>query len=108
MQKKLQEGSRFAKYDLNNDGTVDDQELTMEKELLELELREEKSDAQKRMAWIAMASMLLFTMFLFHLLYLIAGWVYWGIYLVYSISHRLVSLAHTWVSRRGWLGNKDA
>jgi len=37
----------------------------MEKELLELELREEKSDAQKRMAWIAMASMLLFTMFLF-------------------------------------------
>ena len=33
--------------------------------MLELELREEKAEAQKKMAWIAMVSMLIFTVVLF-------------------------------------------
>ena len=60
--KKLQPSSKFEQYDLDNDGTVTDQEVARHKDMLELELREEKADAQKRMAWVAIASMLLFTL----------------------------------------------
>ncbi len=63
--KKLQPASKFEQYDLDGDGTVTDEEIARHKEMLELELREEKADAQKRMAWIAIASMLLFTLALF-------------------------------------------
>ena len=65
MQKKLQTGSRFNEYDLDGDGVVSDSELDKSKEMLELELREEKAEAQKRIAWIAMVSMLIFTVVLF-------------------------------------------
>lgn len=64
-QKKLQNGSRFNKHDLDGDGIVTDEELAKEKEMVEMELREEKSEAQKRMAWIAMFSMIAFSIFLF-------------------------------------------
>lgn len=65
MQKKLQGDSRFNDYDLDGDGIVSDAELEKSKEMLELELREEKAEAQKKMAWIAMVSMLIFTVVLF-------------------------------------------
>ena len=39
--------------------------LYEKKEILELELREEKADAQRRMSWIAISSMLIFTIILF-------------------------------------------
>lgn len=48
--------------------TVSDEKvsnLEYKKELLELELREEKADTQKSMAWVAMISMLIFTLGLF-------------------------------------------
>mgnify|MGYP000267468101 FL=1 len=63
--KKLQAGSKYNEYDLDGDGIVSDDELTKSKEMLELELREEKAEAQKKMAWIAMVSMLIFTVVLF-------------------------------------------
>lgn len=65
MQKKLEKGSRFNDYDLDGDGIVSDQELKKSQEMLELELREEKAEAQKKMAWVAMVSMLMFTVVLF-------------------------------------------
>jgi len=65
MQKSLQSGSRFNEYDLDGDGIVSDKELEQSKEMLELELREEKADSQRKMAWIAMVSMLIFTVVLF-------------------------------------------
>lgn len=65
MQKKLEKGSRFNDYDLDGDGIVSDQELKKSQEMLELELREEKAEAQKKMAWVAMVSMLIFTVVLF-------------------------------------------
>ena len=58
--KKFEPDSRFAIYDLNHDGTVTDEEMAQAKEMLEMELREEKAEAQKQMAWVAVASMILF------------------------------------------------
>ena len=62
MVKKLSENSRFAQFDLDDDGTVTDEEIAHAKDMLELELREEKTDAQKRMAWVAVASMVGFAL----------------------------------------------
>ncbi len=63
--KKLDPESIYNKYDINHDGTVSDEEMARNKELIELELREEKSEAQKNMAWVAMVSMIVFSAFLF-------------------------------------------
>ena len=63
--KKLEPGSKYTHYDTDGDGTVTDKELAMEKEMMEAERLEEKSEAQKKMAWIAMCSMIAFTVFLF-------------------------------------------
>jgi len=65
VQKKLCVDSRYNKYDANLDGTVDDEEIDNAQEMLELELREEKADAHRRMAWAAMISMIIFTIALF-------------------------------------------
>ena len=65
MVKKLQKNSHFDEFDLDGDGTVSDEEIKRSQDMLELELREEKSEAQKRMAWVAMASMIVFSGVLF-------------------------------------------
>jgi Ca2+-binding EF-hand superfamily protein len=48
--KKLEPKSRYAQYDLDGDGVVSDEELARNQELVEIELREEKADSQRRMA----------------------------------------------------------
>ena len=63
--KKLQRGSRYEAHDLDNDGVVTDEEIAREKEMIELELREEKARAQQFMAWTAMASMIVASVVLF-------------------------------------------
>jgi len=63
MPKSLQE--LIKQYDLDGDGNVTDEEMKRSTELLELELREEKAEAQKKMSWIAILSMVIFTGFLF-------------------------------------------
>lgn len=50
---------------MNRDGKISDGDLDVASELLELELREEKADTQRRMAWGAMISMTIFTAVLF-------------------------------------------
>jgi len=60
-QKKLQEESQYNEYDLDGDGIVSDEELNTVKNIHEAEAAEEKADAQRRMAWISMAAMILFT-----------------------------------------------
>jgi hypothetical protein len=52
-------GNKYEAFDLNDDGVVDDQEIKRSQDMLELELREEKAEAQKRMAWVALASVVL-------------------------------------------------
>jgi|TARA_Y100001951_G_C11146415_1_gene186624 hypothetical protein len=65
MVKKLQPQSKYSQFDVDGDGVVTDKEIAMEKEMMELERQEEKAEAQKKMAWVAMVSMLGFTIFLF-------------------------------------------
>ena len=65
MQKKLQKSSKFEEYDLDHDGVGSDDELYKSKEITELELREEKSHAQKQMSWTAIGSIVAFTLLLF-------------------------------------------
>lgn len=65
MIKRLQEKSKYEKFDLDHDGTITDEEMSRAKEMLEIELREEKFDQQQKMAWIAMATMFFFTVVLF-------------------------------------------
>lgn len=59
--KKLEQGSKYEAHDLDGDGVVTDEEIAREKEMIELELREEKAKAQQYMAWVAMGSMLVFS-----------------------------------------------
>jgi hypothetical protein len=63
--KQLQKDSVYAQFDLDGDGTVSDEEIKRAQDMLEIELREEKSEAQKRMAWVAMGSMIVFSALLF-------------------------------------------
>ena len=65
MVKKLQPQSKYSQFDVDGDGVVTDKEIAMEKDMMELERQEEKAEAQKKMAWGAMVSMLGFTIFLF-------------------------------------------
>ena len=57
--------SKYNEYDKNKDGTVDDEELITESAARDLENKDKKEDQQRRMAWIAMISMLVFTVVLF-------------------------------------------
>jgi hypothetical protein len=59
-QKKLQKDSEFAKYDLDGDGIVSDEELATEERIIDLENRDKKEDAQRTMAWYALGGMLLY------------------------------------------------
>lgn len=51
--------------DFNGDGLIADSELSRSERLTELDIKNEKADAQKQMAWVAMFSMILFTIVLF-------------------------------------------
>ena len=63
--KSLQEGSIYDKYDVDGDGVVTDEELAAIKAITETEAAEEKADAQRRMAWISLLAMLVFTCMVF-------------------------------------------
>lgn len=56
--------SEDINFDLHGDGKVSQEEIALKKEMLEIERAEEKAEAQKRMSWVAMASMLIFTVVL--------------------------------------------
>ena len=60
-QKKLQKNSKHSALDLDGDGIVSDAELAASVVLTQ----HEKADAQRRMAWLAMGSMIFFTLAFF-------------------------------------------
>ena len=62
--KKLQDKSRFESLDLDSDGTVSDEELEKADRIREMEIAEEKSDSQRRMAWVCLLSVLVLTVLL--------------------------------------------
>ena len=59
-QKKLQAGSDYNKYDIDGDGIVTDEELEIDEKLMRLENEDKRQDAQRNMAWFALAGMLLY------------------------------------------------
>ena len=59
-QKKLQKESEYAHLDLDGDGIVTDEELEMDEKIMRLENEDKKADAQRNMAWYALAGMLLY------------------------------------------------
>jgi len=60
-QKKLQSDSQHDDLDVDGDGIVSDDELA----LAEVLDKHEKADAQRQMAWVAMISMIVFTLMVF-------------------------------------------
>lgn len=52
---------RLKDYDFDKDGSVTEEEKERANQLLELELREEKAEAHKRMSWVVLAVMVLVT-----------------------------------------------
>jgi|TARA_R110002020_G_scaffold48763_9_gene139013 hypothetical protein len=63
--KILQENSVYEEFDVDGDGVVSDKELATVKAIHEAETAEEKAEAQKKMAWISLISMLVFTALVF-------------------------------------------
>ena len=59
--KSFEKDSAYEEYDMDGDGIVSDEELTTVKAIHEVETQEEKADAQRRMAWISLIGMLIFT-----------------------------------------------
>jgi hypothetical protein len=63
--KTLQRDSVYEEYDVDGDGVVSDSELATVKAIHEAEAQEEKADAQRRMAWVSIFAMLVFTALVF-------------------------------------------
>ncbi len=67
MEKQLEKDSKYAYLDRDHDGVVSDEEMAMEKQMIELadmksnvENEDKKQDAQRHMAWFALFGMLLY------------------------------------------------
>jgi hypothetical protein len=65
MAKKLQDNSQYNQYDSDGDGVVSDEEISRAEKLAELENKDRKEDQLRKMAWVAMLSMVFFTVALF-------------------------------------------
>lgn len=57
--------SEYRTFDMNKDGDLTQEELATAERALEIELREQKAESHKRMAWTAMCTMVGFTILLF-------------------------------------------
>lgn len=60
----LQLDSAYEKYDVNRDRVLTDEEMARANEAVDIENRDKKEDQQRRMAWVAMLSMLVLTVLL--------------------------------------------
>tara|TARA_R110002012_G_scaffold16173_2_gene62882 strand:- start:1946 stop:2290 length:345 start_codon:yes stop_codon:yes gene_type:complete len=58
--KQLEPGSSYAQYDTDGDGIVSDEEIATSERLQQLEIQNEKADAQRNMCWFALWGMLLY------------------------------------------------
>ena len=52
--KKLEAGSQYEKFDMNNDGVVTDEELERSERMLQIENMDKLADQQRVMAWAAL------------------------------------------------------
>lgn len=60
MTKTLEEGSKYAQFDVNGDGVVTDEEMARAERMIQIENEDKKEDAQRNMAWFALLGMLLY------------------------------------------------
>ena len=65
--KKLEKDSKYNKMDANQDGVVSDAEIDNWQQTEEVKRLNRKQMHQRNMAWVALGSMLLFTMIMFTL-----------------------------------------
>jgi uncharacterized membrane protein YdjX (TVP38/TMEM64 family) len=63
--KSLQKDSVYEEFDMDGDGVVSDEEISAVKTIHEVEEAEEKADAQRKMAWVSLIAMLVFTVLVF-------------------------------------------
>ena len=63
--KSLEKGSKYNQFDVDGDGTVSDEEMKQAEHMIEFENKDKKEDQLRRMAWVAMLSMVFFTLILF-------------------------------------------
>lgn len=57
--------SKFDKFDENKDGVITRKEAADVQKIIDIDNRDRKEDQLRRMAWVAMISMLVFTVVLF-------------------------------------------
>lgn len=60
MGKTLQKDSIYNQFDEDGDGIVTDEEMAKAERMLQIENDDKKQDAQRGMAWFALAGMLLY------------------------------------------------
>ena len=58
--KGLEPNSKYAKFDLDGDGIVSDDELARAEEMLRFENEDKREDAQRTMTWFALGGLLLY------------------------------------------------
>lgn len=59
------EKARTVGYDSDGDGIISSSDIKKTQDIIKIENQNKKEDQQRRMAWIAMASMVFFTALLF-------------------------------------------
>jgi hypothetical protein len=65
MTKTLESDSKYNQYDTDKDGIVSDEEMANAERIMEIENKDQKEDQLRQMAWVAMMSMVVFTVLLF-------------------------------------------
>jgi hypothetical protein len=65
MTKALESDSKYNQYDTDKDGIVSDEEMANAERIMEIENKDQKEDQLRQMAWVAMMSMVVFTVLLF-------------------------------------------
>lgn len=63
--KVLQKNSKYNQFDVDGDGTVTDSEMAQAEHMIEFENKDKKEDQLRKMAWVAMLSMVFFTLLAF-------------------------------------------
>lgn len=63
--KKKNKNRLIKNYDLTGDGKISESELIANKKLIDLDIKEKRATTQKKMAWVSMITMIVFTVLLF-------------------------------------------
>lgn len=65
MKNPTKKKGNFDRFDLSGDGVVSPEEALLSEKLIKLKVKEQRAETQRRMAWVSMAMVAVFTSFLF-------------------------------------------